>query len=337
MGNCLITNLASVVNNDDLVKVNTILLHASTVSTSDNTARKLRITTTGTVIVKTTGGANVMIDGGSGFSSSLTLSQADTYTLIFKNDTFDIEIENRYNISKMQFLGGLYGMMPLFKIHLNEIECSNITEVVIGQSDSVGDIAAAIKPTTTKFAARNLNTLPNHIYGNICCMEGNTSIVEFDVCYRADVEGDLSYLSALANLEKLGIEGSSITGKIESIYPLTKLNLIELNNLIACTSVEDFVSGQIQNGRTTEADGIKFRALLSRLTFGGNNYPNLLAQMLVWESASKITVYVGNSYSKENATNIYAKGATPEEIAAWQASGKSVTDVVSGTVYPPAN
>ena len=66
--------------------------------------------------------------------------------------------------------------------------------------------------------------------------------------------------------------------------------------------------------------------VLNYATFGGTKYNEATYCYISWSSASVITIYVGaNGYA--NCPRIYAKGATQDQIAAWQAAGKTIVQV----------
>lgn len=88
-------------------------------------------------------------------------------------------------------------------------------------------------------------------------------------------------------------------------------------------SIEDFVALQIEAGFTVRnsSNPVETNALSAGVTFGGETHAAGTG-FLTWESESKIIYYRGTSIA--DSTEVYAKGATAEEITAWENAGKTV-------------
>ena len=166
---------------------------------------------------------------------------------------------------------------------------------------------------------------------------------------------DAEFLVNLKGLRFVFTNGYSY-GSIEKLgrlinlgFPGSQFNILGFSSKNIVGTIEGFVAGQVKNGRTNTGDfPIKTYIHDSssndkpEVTFGNKlitTYINANA-WITWESTSKISIYAGTSV--EASTEVYVRGYSASEITSNQASGevwegKTVTDVVSGTVYPPAN
>lgn len=132
-------------------------------------------------------------------------------------------------------------------------------------------------------------------------------------------KGSIKSLHGLSNLTYLGLRGyTNIEGNVNDFGSLTSLVEIDLTGFNI--TIEDFVAVQIAGGRDSVSSSSPINFWYTPVWFGGTKMPASLS--LIWESASKITMF--NEGSLESATIIYAKGATSEEISAWQQAGKTV-------------
>jgi hypothetical protein len=232
---------------------------------------------------------NLTVDGGSSSDYKTT-----AYTI--EGTTGYIHIPNKYTLSKLKGKDGTAKERLLF--NLKDLKyMNNLAELIIPGSQNVkGDIAY-------------FGQLPNiekiqldgpYIYGNIKSLKNSTQLTSVIITYSEIINGDIADLGNLTSLISFTFFGTSVGGSLES-----------------------FVAGQISHGRTATASPILARRLLQYITFGGNKYIEDWS-FITWESASKIVVYCG-SQEFADCNKIYAKGATAEEIAAWEQAGKTVT------------
>ena len=145
---------------------------------------------------------------------------------------------------------------------------------------------------------------------------------------------DLEY----SHIESISFRYVKLKGNLKSLGNITEAISIVLSGCSGLNgTVEGFVESAVAAGRVS-ANPFPFRAITTAgCNFGNRN--NLGEQLIEWDYSSgrnKIVLYCGaNNVTAETALTVYEQGATVEEITAWQAAGKTVTDVVSGTVYPP--
>jgi hypothetical protein len=112
-----------------------------------------------------------------------------------------------------------------------------------------------------------------------------------------------------------GNQKTQTTGELKDI-PLAFTDRYYTNGLLS-GSIEDYVSSRIDAGQTSITD--RQFVGINKVTFGTYTFtsedPTALYS-INWTSNSHIWVVVGSK--------IYAKGATAEEISAWEGQGKTV-------------
>lgn len=312
MGNCLKIQLKAVVNNPDLPIYNAIVVDVKEVAnpTAD----------TQWVIVQ-----------GEGVSIEVPLEYPMTDSQHFANGTYKAIIRNKYAISGNLALGASSAL------DINQLNgCAGITSIE-GTAAKRGNIKSL--SLLTNLTKATLKDSPE-LTGDISVFANMPNLTNVDIS-KTGVQGDIACFSTLTGITNLKLSLSpGITGNIESLGNLTQLTTIPVvHGTNIHGSFDEFVSRQVTAGRNTYAAGIggSVAGLLNNCTFGGKKrtsgnewtWPS-------WDGANKVVVYVGaNNY--QNCLTIYEKGATAEEIAAWNAAGKTVTDVLTDTVYPPTN
>ena len=308
--NCLVTKLKATVNNPNLPIYNAIVVDVKEVAnpTSDT---------------------QLVLAQGEGVSIEVPSEYPMTDSTHFANGTYKAIIRNKYAISGISAFGSS------LTLDINQLNgCTGIIKIQ-GDATWKGDI-------------KNLALL--------------TNLTNVRLRNSPELIGDISVFANLTNLENLNLNGSGISGNISAFANLTSLtalsftncgvegnyeslgNLTQLTSLPVLTdtnihgSFDEFVSRQVTAGRTTYAAGTSsVGSLLTNCTFGGKTrtsgsdwtWPS-------WNGANKVVVYIGAG-NYQNCRTIFEKGATAEEIAAWNAAGKTVTDVLTDTVYPPTN
>lgn len=231
-------------------------------------------------------------------STSTSVSQ-NFYTRL---GNLDFRIENKYNLKSL-FVGGRIAF--------------DVKQL------SYCDLSDMIK---AEYAVGNLDEVTHF---------PNSKEINFDnpalsLSIQNDIEGSIAAFSNCTACEKLLIKSNpKLTGNIELLGKLTNLKELRVDGDTGLSgTIERFVAAQIDNGRTSvnQEGAIKiYRATAGILRFGGNVYNPGVEEYLTWESANKIIIYAGNSAT--DYTKVLAKGATAEEIAAWEAAGKTVTVV----------
>ena len=136
------------------------------------------------------------------------------------------------------------------------------------------------------------------------------------------IGGDIAALANETQLTSLNLSGNKrVFGSIESLVKLTNLTTLILADAYANAftgSIENFVAGQIANGRTqvTTQNKIFCPWILTYATFGGNYYTSQGGMWLTWESASKIVIYYSLTSTFNDYIRVYTKGYTQAEAEA---------------------
>lgn len=151
---------------------------------------------------------------------------------------------------------------------------------------------------------------------------GNTCSINIDELQNSE---DLYYLEAIKSL---------CYGNIKSLKS-TNITQLQVGDSQITGSIEDFVSVQYDAGRTSPNAPVFIGASLNVITFGSNTH-NVIRAHLLWDSKEKINIHYGDN-TFANCTTVLEKGYNATEIKVWTDAGKTVTDVVTGTVYPPTN
>lgn len=165
-------------------------------------------------------------------------------------------------------------------------------------------------------------------------VRGNAKSSALGICYA-----NLEECGTLSSLSGLNLSYTKTVGDLADISGRVNLVYLTLIGTLVEGTIESFVSGQVDAGVTSRTDGsfVASQLLNGRTTFGIMTAKQSLNPcVLQWNGKTKIFLFIGDN-NINNCTVVYAKGATAEEISAWQAAGKTVTDVDTGTVYPPAN
>lgn len=290
---CLVTKLNGMVNNDNLPILGALTVKVKSVTSPTDNQRKLTITVaeTETVKVKAVGGSFTK----NGVSmTELTLNNSDgVVVLYFSNGDYKVNIENKYGILTLQTAEN-----SIISFNLDEFVLPKTLSIVAMSSGNTGSIDNIKLEDSANVISLKDNT---NISGNISSLSGYTSLIYLNLRNCAGISGDIESLGGMPSLTTIDIYGTSIGGTIEG-----------------------FVAAQVAAGRTSvapfSANGI------SRCSFGGSTHVDASRANIGWDSASKITIYTGSPIVSE-CTTIYAKGATAEEIAAWEQAGKTVTVV----------
>ena len=298
MEKCLLTKLEGVADNDNLHVLGAIDLQVVELSTPTNSTQYI-LATGGTIEVP----------------SEHPISGA-----LLDNGTYKATIADKYHLTQLSIDAAAH-----FKNEgLEALQyCTGLT--LLGyrrDKNKVGDIAYLSNLTLLE----KLYLQGTNISGDIANLANMTSLIELTMSNCENVSGDISAFANMRDLTFLLCNGTSISGNIESLGNLTSVTEFVLHKTNVTGTVEGFVEGQVAAGRTSCALPIHFHSLTSLAKFGGvkrETDPNIF-NYISWESTSKIVVYVGTNSGYNNATTVYAKGATSEEISAWQSAGKTV-------------
>lgn len=277
-----------------------IILKVEAQEVSDNLQRYLQIvTTTGdNVTVSVDGSGFFTVGSEQEHKTSLTFTGARGF--YFDNThSYNIKIESKYNVKQINGATPNANKKMMFDIDLNLMSyLPGLTYSNLAFSKIHGDISAF----------------------------GNSPLVTSLFLRYSYAEGDISELAGCTSLTDLRIDNTNIGGDISGAGTLTNITKFQAYSSNISGSIESFVAAQIAEGRTSVSYStpIIFDKATTYLTFGGELKKQATYTFLTWDSASKIAVYTGGSGTIESTERVYAKGATAEEIAAWEAAGKTV-------------
>lgn len=304
MANCLVTKLKENVSNNNLLPGGSFYINAVELnSISDNEQKRITLYAVSGKTFKV-----IAKDGGYfGTSASTIESQKLTtidvtpsgVTLFFKNGTYRVEITDKYNVFVFDSSVSNTTLRHLF----NNIPAENFSF----SADALA-INGRLVGNTSFVANKNLE---NVVYNG--STELDVDLSDFTECTKLTSFSILNVKSIKGQLSMLGKSINLVRGEVTPNCDLG--------------SIEELVAAQIENGRAsaTENNHIFIDFLLSSCSFGGNFYTSGYCHLL-WDSINKITVYVNGSTVAKCST-IYAKGATAEEIAAWENAGKTVVQI----------
>ncbi len=260
MENCLVTKLKSVVDNSNLEKLGIFSIGIKSMDTPAADGRFIDIGFTEKVTINCIGGSLYKTYGGSSIGTSYTSQDSD------------------WNASL-----GIYRFVG----YISNNECT--LEVPKYTLKRFGGSSYCIKNINiAKFNYTEVNSFSgNFLEGNVTSLPQDTTYVNFNG--NTKIIGSLSDFASLVNITNLNTGNSSISpSSLSSIGTLTSLTDMQI---IAFGSIEDFVSVQRANGRTT-CDGITCRYLgalsTNRSTFNGTAIANKASTTLSW-TADTIT------------------------------------------------
>jgi hypothetical protein len=337
MGNCLMTKLKASVNNDNLPIFGKITINVVPLSEiSDSEQQSIYIE--GTDFTVEVSGGGYFSENYADLETPSSCLTSQTYqngvVLYFANVASTIRITNTITNISVQSINVWND--SIFAVDLKTIAYSqSLNSLQVWQNSDVSV----------------LKNLPNLIYAYFVKCNGdfgfvrNSPLLEELRAYDSssglillsDVsdtvkilaannigKGDLSSLTSKTGLGTLELENADVTGSITDIGGLTSLETFNLFGTSVTGSIEDFVAAQVNAGRTSFSGEFRCYSALSFLTFGGNTYPNEAYQthFLTW-NGNKIVIYTGDG-ELANCPRVYAKGATAQEIAAWEQAGKTV-------------
>lgn len=250
---------------------------------------------------------------------SRTPVTVDAFGSYYFSTTFGGEHITTYTSNNLVlYLPGIDGKVRINnKGEITQFKCEKIK-----QSDGTGwyqdplpvvDVAELASSPVTAFVVGGCG------YGDF------SSVVDMDTCtnvyfgYSSYDNASIAYLPK--NATNYALQECNLGGNIALLGRCSKFRTIYLNPDITGT-VEELVASFVANGRTTTIGAgkgnITIRYASSSNTFGGYTL----------SASSFVLDFNGTSYIVvTSGTTVYAKGATAEEIAQWEADGKTVVVV----------
>lgn len=301
--NCLLTKLKSVVQNDNLVKLGEMSLTVKSVDSPTTEQSGVRFITGAGAITLTAPGL-YLATSFEGLTnepkSTITIPANTTQSIYFANGNYKVSLSNKYALVTLESLSST--------AHIGIISW-DITEVIYNNTknfdmncnkDCYGNISNI--NANSLFGFRQFRTDNAPITGDIAGFSNSTNCTIIELANCEEIKGDIKSLGSLININSLLLRLTGVTG-----------------------TIEEFVAAQVAAGRTS-CSNLKCWYILSgtNVTFGGQHFYG--ADYLKWEdSGNKIIMF--NENTIEASSKIWAKGATAEEIAAWEQAGKTVVVV----------
>lgn len=229
-----------------------------------------------------------------------------TYRTIAFSQKGTIRISSKYNVN-------LYGISNK----------EGVLSYNVNKNQQLIDFCLKTTPSDVNIIRSNYTG----IYGDLEDLNGFSNLTNLQL-KRTQVKGNISILKNLQNLEEIDLSTTNVSGDFGSLGDLTHLTSMYFGATGISGDIETFVHKNVTHGRTVAfTSPIRINGVLSSgVTFGGLEISEPSA-FLSWESDSRIVIYTGGAYSSDAYTHVYAKGATAEEIAAWENAGKTVVIV----------
>ena len=346
--NCLVTKLKGVVDNPNITKLNEFRFK---VIAEDNFNGKwLRLVNKSQsepMIVTASSPGTFTVDNDSTIRNTYSIQPGGRPTLKFSNATYDVSVIGKYNCGMFSQQVDTGHNNSLIEIDIDVLKYSPVSSITgYGNRYMTGNINNFDKSLFTVLAVEYTNLEGTwdgftnvNIFGITGSKIGGTLATfprvatKLDITDNQRVYGSIDDLADTTNLTSISaIRSYNISGgHLESLGRNVNINTIVISELRDYSgfngSVEAFVAAQVAAGRTTCTidNRILCPWLLYVATFGGQKYQLRGYMYLTWDSASKITIYQGGTGGIAAATRVLAKGATQQEIAAWEQAGKTVT------------
>lgn len=294
MGNCLVTKLKGVVDNDNLKKFGHLVLSCQSESNKyfeialKPNAEPIDITMLEGSIDTVQGGIKIdsthaTIDGNHGFPG-IVLTEASQ----------DIKID----------FGNYYSLAGLGKIissdNVENLKYTNVKDIdIVPEAEDKFDVSVLKGLVSTVTLSLNTVNTGDKLIGNLSFLASfsaltSLKLVAVPVGYT-DLEFSPSYISNLVNLTTVQFDENKLYSladdTIANFYGnLINLQTLRLQGTLSKGTVEDFVAAQIAAGRAT-CSGIAIGANMGRdVTFQGVAITGDNVKTLSWTSANDITI-----------------------------------------------
>lgn len=241
MGNCLVTKLKAVVNNDNLEKFGVLVLKTTS---KDQGAYKLSVSMQNPGTIDAVDGGTIKSYGRGGTTDThqdipaLTPEGTTWKAALSTENTF--ELKNKYDLLTLSmFSDEYYDNFDLAQLK----GCYNLkvfTGCVTGNLSSISELTSLTKLNLTR--ASNSRKL----------------------------KGDISSLASLLNLTNLGLDrNTALTGSISDLGTLVNLKELAMRDTGVVGAIEEFVAAQIGNGRNN-CESLATSAFNTAITFKGS-------------------------------------------------------------------
>lgn len=300
--NCLQTTLKSVVQNDNLIKIGEMFLTVKSIDSPTATQSGVRFITGAGAVTLTAPGLYLAtsFEGlTSEPKSTITIPANTMQSIYFANGNYKVILSNKYALVTLESLSADYAGIVSWGI--NEVIYNNTKNFdMTCNKGCYGDISNINANSSFGFRQFRANNSP--ITGDIAGFSNSTNCTSIELTNCEEIKGNIKSLGSLININSLLLRFTGVTG-----------------------TIEEFVAAQVAAGRTS-CSNLKCWYILSgtNVTFGGQHFSG--AYNLKWENSGN-KIIMSDEPTIEAANKIWAKGATAEEIAAWEQAGKTVVVV----------
>jgi len=233
--NCLVTKLKVVVENNN-PKLGELRVPVRL--SPSNYDKDIRISATKNITIRVIGNGHIGTSQDNITLTSVDIA-ADTYTpLWFENADYEISISDKYSLRNLLAGNNNFSILGFDVSELKYANFSNFKLVGDYHTGNVNEVKASNVSFNSNTLQGNLDlysdsAVPNGI-SNIFQFSGNgcsgnieklkyTSATTINVMY-SNVSGVLSSLSSKTNLETVILNGSKVTGSVESLIDAMKAN-----------------------------------------------------------------------------------------------------------------
>lgn len=212
MGNCLVTKLKSVVQNDNLLPLGVGIIDINITQPADSCL----INCSGSTVLKIHGTGTITDKHGTSSSTEITIFNGENFTL--SAGTYQIYYD-KYNA--VPNTSGKTGI----KIYTKDLEYSNYTQLpgLFAANVLNGDIKHLNK--FTNITAMYVPQSP--AYGDIATLPG-TALVNLNIG-STEISGNIASLSKYQSLGILTIVNSKVTGSLESLVAAYRAAGVNVN------------------------------------------------------------------------------------------------------------
>lgn len=345
MGNCLITKLKGIVNNDNLPIFNVVKLHVNGIGeTTSGYQRELTVKADGIVNVTVSSGGEFTVGSTSGAGKTSYQINNTTAILYFKDDDYNIYLENKDNIVEL-YTHRLYGTKKIISIDTKQIDycqklkvfdfavtdstgdlkffknCPVIEEIEFQNSQIGGDLANISKCTTLKLLKTSLNT-----FGDINSIAGLTNLETFTAPENQNIHGSITRLSSLTKLVLFNILSShNIDGNLTGLANASHIATLNvqstkvegnIDSLVALTDATYFnlynniIAGTVEGfigSKAKPANPISMFRLIQYASLSGKKH-SAGNCFLTWDNVNNVAVYEGGD-SVDACPRVYTKGS----------------------------
>lgn len=260
MENCLLTTLKAAVQNENLSKLGVLRVHIIKKDTIGSNDDRLIISPVSgsSITIKIVGNTGGFSTTSTGPRTTTEITISSETSLWFANETYDVEVSNKYAIKMFYAAGLAYG--SIISCNINELVYSgHLYNLSFNDDHFTGDIKS-IKNMSELYIYED--STGSEVYGSLAeMMDGNTlgEISMLKMQYNNHVSGVLSEVGGLVSLATL--------------YP----------SKLITGSIEDFADAQLAAGRTSGSVVVKGNNLI---TYNGQTF-----------TSTKTITYSGGSYT----------------------------------------